>query len=132
MTMTTNANVTNNANANATNNANATANANGTTNSNTTTLGPLTELHGYFINLADKTERRYFMETQLAKYELPWKRFEAITPDKIPPWISERVRAVKSRLSPPVIACASSHITLWQLAVKTGKPVVILEDDTTL
>lgn len=89
----------------------------------------------FYINLADRPDRRTFMERQFARLGMPAERVEAITAAEIPELTRLRQAALAPhrRLSPNEIACSLSHRKAWQLMIDRNSPcALIMEDDGVL
>lgn len=75
------------------------------------------------INLDDKPQRLARMEKRLAVLGYSWRRFNAITPDRI-------TQPFLERATPAMHACAQSHFAVWLEAQKAQSPyTLICEDD---
>jgi glycosyl transferase, family 25 len=89
----------------------------------------------FYINLASRTDRREFMEEQLAALGLSAVRVEAVTPDDLS---AEEITSYcdSSRLRhlrPRELACTRSHERAWEMMIAAGQGrALILEDDAEL
>lgn len=91
----------------------------------------------YVINLPRSTGRRESMEAQAGALGLSLTFFEAVDGGASHPLFAhvhvEKRLARKGRLfRPGELGCWASHYLLWQQCVKSGKPIVVLEDDIIL
>lgn len=86
----------------------------------------------FYINLANRPDRRERMERIFAERGLSATRIEACTPDTIPPEyreIYEKADRAK-RLADVEMASLSSHLLAMRAIVESGAPAgVVLEDD---
>lgn len=83
-----------------------------------------------YINIDERTDRKIFLESQLQKLNLKFKRVSAITPIKIQ---KQKIEAYKAYLSPSELACTMSHCKAWQTVInKKYTYALILEDDIVL
>lgn len=95
-------------------------------------------MHIHVINLARSTERRAFMQAQLAPLGLPFSFFEAS--DARAPGFAQHnrhqeavaLRRTGQALSLGECGCFASHHRLWQRCVDTQQPLVVMEDDVVL
>jgi glycosyl transferase family 25 len=89
----------------------------------------------YYINLAKRTDRRAFMDDQLAALGLKGTRVEAVTPadltqDEIDSYCDGRKPRYLRRNE---LACTKSHERAWQMMIDAGQErALILEDDAEL
>src|SRR5690242_19024849 len=84
----------------------------------------------YYINMARRTDRRAFMEAQLAKLGLEATRIEAVTPET---FLASAVTASRGRLTPVALSCSLSHVKAAEALLASGDPcALILEDDAIL
>lgn len=82
----------------------------------------------FFINLDQHTDRRQFIESQLAAAGFHAERIAGIDGDKLPEFLSSYFP--RSSLSPGEIGCYASHLIVWQTIVTRGLPyALVLEDD---
>lgn len=89
----------------------------------------------FYINLEKRTDRRAFMERQLAELDLDVVRLEATSPDTITAedLLPLSMEHVGEKLSPPEIACSVSHFRAWKRMLDLGQEhVLVLEDDVLL
>ena len=88
-------------------------------------------MNNYVISLTSATERRRHIEAEFGKQDIPFKFFDAITPDIMQNKASELgINISKSTLTKGEISCALSHIALWHLAKeKDLNYICIFEDD---
>lgn len=89
----------------------------------------------FYINLDKRTDRRAFMEAQLAELGMNVERLQATTPDMI---VDEdlaplSMAQIGENLSPPEIATLISHFRAWKRMLAEGsRRVLVLEDDVRL
>jgi glycosyl transferase, family 25 len=94
----------------------------------------LHDMHIFYINLEAASDRRSFMDTQLADLGLAAERIPAVTPE----YLTEDIIAAASSsgrlsVSPPELACTMSHRKAWQEITTRRLPMaLILEDDVYL
>ena len=75
------------------------------------------------INLDSQPQRLARMEKRLAVLDCSWRRFSAITPDRV-------TRSFAEQCAPEMQACAQSHYEVWLEIQKTNAPyTLICEDD---
>ncbi len=90
----------------------------------------------YFINVAQRTDRRAFMEQQLKRLGLEAIRIEAVTPAELTDAERARMRAVRPPDRPMLdgpLCCSLSHERTLTAMLATGEPwALILEDDVVL
>src|SRR5690606_22896953 len=89
-------------------------------------------MKAYFINLARRTDRRDWMESQFAKLGLDAKRVQAVTPDDISP--EQRQASCDPHryhwMTEVELACSLSHIRAMQTFLDEGRSHgLIFEDD---
>lgn len=88
----------------------------------------------HVINLERSADRRAYLSAQLERLGVDYAIFKAIEPPQAGEWF-ERYDEKRYLLntgrkaSPGEIACFASHAALWKMAVTTGEPIVVLEDD---
>jgi len=92
-------------------------------------------VHSYYINLARRTDRRDFMETQFETLGLTAIRVEAVAPEQ--PTDANRRRPtnwITGRPFPePALCCVLSHLDAMRALLRTSGPwALILEDDAVL
>lgn len=89
------------------------------------------EIH--IISLFNATERRDYQRAQLARLNLPFEFFNAVTINEID---QQEIRIKKDAwerpLMPTEVACFLSHFKLWIRVAKGKDAVLILEDDAIL
>lgn len=93
------------------------------------------ELLAFYINLEKRTDRRAFVERQLADLGLDVGRLEATSPDTIAAedLFPLSMEHASERLSPPEMACSISHFRAWKRMLDLGhERVLVLEDDVLL
>ncbi len=82
----------------------------------------------WFINMAERSERRQRVEVRSEKIGLQLKRYNAVTP-----WSDERVEIMKNGRGkdkvPGAIGCGLSHYDLWCLSAEKEIRLYIQEDD---
>lgn len=85
------------------------------------------------INMADQTRRLAFQQRQLGHLRLSFERFEAITPETLPPYYQaiDRTRWERT-VTLAEMACLASHRTVWSTVAEGTDPVLVLEDDIVL
>lgn len=86
----------------------------------------------FYINLANRPDRRDFMEGQFRALGLDGTRIEAVTPADLPAGDIERYcnREKPSFLRPNELACTMSHERCWQTMLDMGaERAVVFEDD---
>ncbi|MBX3580610.1 MAG: glycosyltransferase family 25 protein [Rhizobiaceae bacterium] len=89
----------------------------------------------FYINLDRRTDRRAFMEHQLAEIGLPAERLPAITPDMLrdEDFASTSLHEARCELSEVEIAISLSHFAVWKRMLARGdRYVLVLEDDLRL
>ncbi|WP_055045271.1 glycosyltransferase family 25 protein [Devosia sp. A16] len=99
------------------------------------TAFPANQLPVYYINLASRTDRRQFMETQFARLGIAAERIDAVTTAEVGetrmaphtdprnPWAMTQVE----------VACVMSHEKAWRRMLDNAQPfALILEDDAVL
>lgn len=89
----------------------------------------------YYINLAARTDRRAFMEAQLAGLGLVGKRIEAVTPaDLSDEELDQYCNPHRAHfLRRKELACTKSHERAWQAIIDAGdQRALVLEDDAEL
>ena len=90
--------------------------------------------HNYVISLKRETTRRKNIEQVLGKQHIPFTFFDAITPDRIDE-VAKKFnimldRSAKRKLWDGEIACALSHIVLWDFVLENHLDYInIFEDD---
>lgn len=90
------------------------------------------DLPVYYINLASRSDRREFIETQLAALQIPCRRIDATPVDRISPELATICTDPDTpwRINLPTLACALSHRAAWQALLDSGQPAgLVLEDD---
>ncbi|OOF57590.1 glycosyltransferase family 25 protein [Rodentibacter myodis] len=93
-----------------------------------------TAQHNYVISLTTAVERRKHIEEQFGKQNIPFAFFDAITPDQIED-VAKKFnitldRSDKAKLWDGEIACALSHIVLWDFLLEQNLDYLnIFEDD---
>ena len=85
-----------------------------------------TNFDAAFVNLAHRQDRREHMERELARVGIQADRFEAFKPDDFPE--PERVKVMRAR-TPGAIGCYYSQISVIARALKSGRNILVLEDD---
>ncbi|HEY6630054.1 MAG TPA: glycosyltransferase family 25 protein [Rhizobiaceae bacterium] len=86
----------------------------------------------FYINLDKRTDRRAFMDAQLAGLVIEVERLPATTPETISPEdiLPLSLKADDQTLSPPEMAISISHFRAWKRMLDEGHPrVLVLEDD---
>lgn len=89
----------------------------------------------FYINLDRRTDRRAFMEQQLAEIGLSAERLPAITPDMFrdDDFISTSLHEARCELSEVEIAISLSHFAIWKrMLAKGDRHVLVMEDDLRL
>ena len=82
----------------------------------------------FFINLDQHTDRRQFIESQLAAAGFHAERIAGIDGDKLPEFLLSYFP--HSLLSPGEIGCYASHLLVWRTIVERDLPhALVLEDD---
>lgn len=87
--------------------------------------------HNYVISLTSAIQRRKHITQEFGKQNILFTFFDAITPDIIEKKVEELgINIEHSPLTKGEIACALSHITLWQYAKDENLDYIcIFEDD---
>jgi len=80
----------------------------------------------WYVNLAERTDRREHAERQFAKHGLPVRRFEAFKPHE---WPGPTEAVAKMRPTPGAIGCYQSQTHLMRTVQGTNRIVGICEDD---
>ena len=81
----------------------------------------------YWINRADRLDRRQATEQNLDRVNAPHQRIEAITPDTLPRF---KTRRDQHQLLAVEKACTASHLVALQEGLKNGEdPFFVREDD---
>jgi glycosyl transferase family 25 len=88
----------------------------------------------HVINLEKSVDRRHYLSAQLDRLGIDYAIFKAIEPPQAREWFERYdepryLRNTGRKASPGEIACFASHAALWQKAVETSEPLVVLEDD---
>jgi len=86
----------------------------------------------YYINLAARSDRRDFMESQFARLAIPAERVEAVLPAQIPADIVATSRRPDGtfRIGISDIACTLSHFAAWHRAIDSrAAACAVFEDD---
>lgn len=83
-----------------------------------------------YINVANRTDRRDYIERHLSELGLAGQRIDAVTPADIDASLLERHCGQQAAfaLTPTELACAMSHVRCWQ----TDTWTLVLEDDAVL
>ncbi|QPB43670.1 glycosyltransferase family 25 protein [Rodentibacter haemolyticus] len=86
------------------------------------------------MSLTTETKRRKHIEQEFGKQNIPFVFFDAITPERIEEIAKQFSitldRSSKAKLSDGEIACALSHIALWNFALENDLDYInIFEDD---
>lgn len=88
-----------------------------------------------YINLAQRPDRRAFMERQFGELNLGARRIEAVSAADLMPADIERYCNPKAVhcLSRSQLACWQSHLRAWRALIETGAPWgLVLEDDAVI
>lgn len=86
----------------------------------------------YYINVAARTDRRDYMEAQLARLGLVGQRIEAVTPKDLSADDLDRYcNPQRPRfLRPTELSCTLSHVRAWRALLRSGAgQALIMEDD---
>jgi glycosyl transferase family 25 len=89
----------------------------------------------YYINLADRPDRRTAMEGQFAALGLTCSRVEAVTPQTLPPNALEQFGNPHRFhwMMPTELSCSFSHIAALEAFMAGGAPLAaVFEDDVVL
>lgn len=94
----------------------------------------LLSMHTIVISLADSTERRASIQSQLDPLGVTYEFCDAVRGEsglEQFDQFNERLHLLNTgrRASPGEIGCFASHVNVWERCVELGKPVVVLEDD---
>ncbi len=90
--------------------------------------------HNYVISLTTEQKRRKHITEEFGKQNIPFEFFDAITPDIIEETAKKFNitfdRSSKATLCDAEIACALSHIVLWNFVLENNLDYInIFEDD---
>ena len=93
-----------------------------------------TAQHNYVISLTTEQKRRKHITEEFGKQNIPFAFFDAITPDLIEETAKKFNiifdRSLKATLCDAEIACALSHIVLWNFVLENNLDYInIFEDD---
>ena len=90
--------------------------------------GILTGADAYFVNLAQRPDRRVLCEAELARVGLPAERFEAMTADDYR-GTPQGLAAMLARPQRGAIGCWLSQRAVLQRGIDANRSVLVLEDD---
>jgi glycosyl transferase family 25 len=86
----------------------------------------------YYINIAARTDRRQFMESQFAQLGVEAERVDATIASQVPAELAYRARDPDGtlRIGIAEIACTLSHFAAWRRAIEMGADAcMVFEDD---
>lgn len=92
----------------------------------------------FVISLAAVTERRDFMEQQLANQKIPFEFFDAIDgrSNEHPLFKKynkeKRLKQKGNELARGELGCFASHYLLWEKCVALNTPIIVIEDDAVI
>ena len=97
-------------------------------------LGNFYAQHNYVISLTTEQKRRKHITEEFGKQNIPFEFFDAITPELIEETAKKFNitfdRSSKATLCDGEIACALSHIVLWNFVLENNLDYInIFEDD---
>jgi glycosyl transferase family 25 len=88
-------------------------------------------LRTFFINMDAATERRAFMEAQLARLGISAERWPAVTDPTFTAEPSFKLRG-RGPMTNGELGCFESHTQLWAECMSSNQALLILEDDAFL